>query len=233
MQELINVNTNENQQPVVSARDLHKALGIKKRFSAWFAQYSDMFIEGYDFTGVTGGTPVQGGNGNIQYLADYVLSIRMAEHIAMMTKTDKGHEVREYFIQIEEKWNDPQEIVKRGYEILQNENTQLKLENNRLAIENQIMAPKAKYFDDLVDKETLTNIRDTAKMFKMKQTNFVKYLLDNNFLYRDKKGTLKPYANYNNDLFIIKEFKTKAYSGVQTLVTPKGRTTFNLLLGDK
>lgn len=102
-----------------------------------------------------------------------------------------------------------------------------------LEVQVSVMTPKAKYFDNLVDKTDLVNIRDTAKMLKIKEHNFVKYLLDNNFLYRDKKGTLKPYAHYNNDLFIMKEFKTKAYSGVQTLVTPKGRTTFNLLLGDK
>lgn len=102
-----------------------------------------------------------------------------------------------------------------------------------LEVQVSVMTPKAKYFDNLVDKTDLINIRDTAKMLKIKEHSFVKYLLDNNFLYRDKKGTLKPYAHYNNDLFIMKEFKTKSYSGVQTLVTPKGRTTFNLLLGDK
>lgn len=102
-----------------------------------------------------------------------------------------------------------------------------------LEVQVSVMTPKAKYFDNLVDKTDLINIRDTAKMLKIKEHRFVKYLLDNNFLYRDKKGTLKPYAHYNNDLFIMKEFKTKSYSGVQTLVTPKGRTTFNLLLGDK
>lgn len=102
-----------------------------------------------------------------------------------------------------------------------------------LEVQVSVLTPKAKYFDNLVDKTDLINIRDTAKMLKIKEHRFVKYLLDNNFLYRDKKGTLKPYAHYNNDLFIMKEFKTKSYSGVQTLVTPKGRTTFNLLLGDK
>lgn len=102
-----------------------------------------------------------------------------------------------------------------------------------LEVQVSIMAPKAKYFDDCVDKENSASIRDTAKLLKIKERNFVKYLLDNNFLYRDKKGTLKPYAHYNNDLFIVKEFRTKTYTGVQTRVTSKGRTTFNLLLGDK
>lgn len=231
MQELINVTVNDNQQQVVSARELHKVLEVKTRFSQWVQQNFKMFIQGVDFTSVVTTTVVN--NGAVRELQDYAVTIRMAEHLAMMSKTNKGHEVREYFIQLEEKWNDPQEIVKRGYEILQNENTQLKLENSRLVTENQIMAPKAKYFDDCVDKENSASIRDTAKLLKIKERNFVKYLLDNNFLYRDKKGTLKPYAHYNNDLFIVKEFRTKAYTGVQTRVTSKGHTTFNLLLGNK
>ena len=49
---------------------------------------------------------------------------------------------------------------------------------------------------------------------------------------RDKKGKLMPYADKNNGLFEVKEcFNNKTeWSGVQTMVTPKGRETFRLLL---
>ena len=156
----------------------------------------------------------------------------MAKHIAMMTGTAKGFEYRDYFISLEEKWNDPQEVVKRGYAILQNENTQLKLENSKLVVENQIMQPKAQYFDDLVDRNLLTNFRDTAKMLKMKQKEFINFLLDKKYIYRDKKGKLMPYQQHNNELFQIKESKGLKWEGVQTLVTPKGRETFNILLNN-
>jgi anti-repressor protein len=36
MNELINVTLNEKQEPIVSARQLHQTLEVKKRFSAWF-----------------------------------------------------------------------------------------------------------------------------------------------------------------------------------------------------
>ena len=230
MNELINVTLNENQRQVVSARELYKGLGIKTRFSLWMKQYLKMFTENHDWMGVAETTPIKNGNGRIQFLDDYAISVSMAKHIAMMTGTAKGFEYRDYFIALEEKWNDPQEVVKRGYAILQNENTQLKLENSKLVVENQIMQPKAQYFDDLVDRNLLTNFRDTAKMLKLKQKEFIDFLLDKKYIYRDKKGKLMPYQQYNNELFQIKESRGVAWEGVQTLVTPKGRETFNILL---
>lgn len=117
MEELIKVTVNDKQQQVVSARDIYKLLEVKKRFSTWFNVNSKFFIEGEDFVGVKSGTVVN--NGAIKPIQDYVITLDMAKHIVMMSKTDKGKELRKYFIQLEEKWNDPQEIVKRGYELAQ------------------------------------------------------------------------------------------------------------------
>ena len=99
-------------------------------------------------------------------------------------------------------------------------------------VDNQIMAPKAEYFDELVDRNLLTNIRETAKELKVKEKEFIQFLLDKKYLYRDKKGKLVPYAEKNKGLFEIKEcFNERTnWSGIQTLITPKGRETFRLLL---
>lgn len=99
MNELINVTLNENNEPIISARQLHKTLEVKTRFSQWVEQNFKMFKENEDFTSVVGTTLVN--NGAVRELQDYAVTIRMAEHLAMMSKTSKGHEVREYFIQIE------------------------------------------------------------------------------------------------------------------------------------
>ena len=104
-----------------------------------------------------------------------------------------------------------------------------------LEAENRVMRPKAEYFDDLVDRNTLTGIRDTGKEFHMKQGEFVKWLLDMGFVYRaqEGKGTLKPYGEHIKDgLFELKECKSvkNQWSGTQLMVTPKGRETFRLLL---
>ncbi|HFI0577220.1 TPA: BRO family protein [Streptococcus suis] len=110
------------------------------------------------------------------------------------------------------------------------ERKRLEIVNSQLAVENQIMQPKAQYFDDLVDRNLLTSFRDTAKMLKLKQKEFIDFLLSNKYIFRDKKGKLMPYQQYSNDLFEIKESKNNNWEGVQTLVTPRGRETFNILL---
>lgn len=109
------------------------------------------------------------------------------------------------------------------------ENQKLRL--STLTVENQIMRPKADYFDELVDRNLLTNFRETAKQLQVKEKAFIQFLMEKKFIYRDKKGKLMPYADKNNGLFEVKEqFNEKTqWSGTQTLITPKGRETFRLL----
>ena len=113
----------------------------------------------------------------------------------------------------------------------QDKNAQLTAVNSQLTVYKQIMQPKADYFDELVDRNLLTNFRETAKQFGVKEKPFIQFLLDKKYIYRDKKGKLMPYAEKNNGLFEVKEcFNEKTqWSGTQTLVTPKGRETFRLL----
>lgn len=108
----------------------------------------------------------------------------------------------------------------------------LEVANSSLTVENQIMKPKADYFDELVDRNLLTNFRETANQLGVREREFVSFLLEKKYIYRDKRGKLMPYANFVDDeLFQIKEcFNEKTqWSGTQTLVTPKGRETFRLL----
>lgn len=109
------------------------------------------------------------------------------------------------------------------------ENQKLRL--STLTVDNQIMRPKADYFDELVDRNLLTNFRETAKQLQVKEKAFIQFLMEKKFIYRDKKGKLMPYADKNNGLFEVKEqFNEKTqWSGTQTLITPKGRETFRLL----
>lgn len=98
-------------------------------------------------------------------------------------------------------------------------------------VENEIMRPKAGYFDEVVDRNLLTNFRETAKELGIKPKSFVNFLIEKKYIYRDKRGKLLPYEDKNDGLFEVKEcFNEKTqWAGTQTLVTPKGRETFRLL----
>ncbi|MNO32244.1 hypothetical protein D3C76_222300 [compost metagenome] len=105
------------------------------------------------------------------------------------------------------------------------------LENVRRANERiRVMQPKADYFDALVERNLLTNFRDTAKELQVKEREFIGWLLERGYLYRDGKSKLKPYAQYVPGLFELKEWERNGKADNQTLVTPKGRETFRLLL---
>ncbi len=238
MNELIKV-TVKNDQQLVSARDLHKGLELSNRFSKWVSQNFKEFEEGEDFTSVPGGTVVQSGNGTVRKYDDYVLTLDMAKQLCMMSHTDLGRKYRKYFIELERKWNDPQEVVKRGYAILQNENTQLKLENEQ-------MKPKALFADAVSVSNTTILIGELAKILKQNGVNIgatrlFAWLRENGYLI-SRKGTdwnMPTQKSMELGLFEIKETTITHSDGHTTIskttkVTGKGQQYFiNKFLKDK
>ena len=129
-----------------------------------------------------------------------------------------------------------------GYLAGQENMTPEQIVANALIVANNIIAdkdkkieemqPKADYFDALVERNLLTNFRDTAKELGIGERMFVSFLIDNRYIYRDQSRKLKPYADkVEKGLFEIKEYNARYsdHSGLQTLITPKGRETFRLL----
>ena len=227
MNELIRVNYDNPEKPVVSGRELHKALDITTRYNDWFARMCEYgFTKDKDFYSFlsksSGGRPS----------TDQMLTIPMAKELCMIQRTDIGRKFRQYFISIEEAWNSPEMVMQRALSIANERVKALQLSVSQLTVDNQIMQPKAEYFDELVDRRLLTNFRDTAKELHIGQKEFIQFLLDHKYVYRDKKSKLKPYMPYVKDgLFELKEFtNTKTgFTDTQTFITPKGKETFRLL----
>ena len=231
MNELIKVNYDNPEKPVVSGRELHEALGIKTAYKDWFPRMCEYgFTENSDFLTVAQKRATA--QGNFTTYNDHMLTIPMAKELCMIQRTDIGRQFRQYFISIEEAWNSPEMVMQRALSIANERVKALQLSVSQLTVDNQIMQPKAEYFDELVDRRLLTNFRDTAKELHIGQKEFIQFLLDHKYVYRDRKSKLKPYMPYVEDgLFELKEFtNTKTgFTDTQTFITPKGKETFRLL----
>lgn len=135
---------------------------------------------------------------------------------------------------VEEVLLNPDTIIQLATQLKASREKTMKLEaiNSELVVQNQIYKPKADYFDQIVDRNLLTSFRETAKQLEIKERVFVGFLLDHKYIYRDKKGKLMPYAEKNNGLFELKECinEKSGWGGTQTMITPKGRETFRLLM---
>lgn len=201
MEELIKVKTQGDTQ-VVSARELYKGLEISQRFSRWVSNNWDMFEEGIDFNKCTSSTVVN--NGAVRELDDYVITIDMAKQLAMMVRSEKGKQYRQYFLELERKWNDPKEVVKRGYAILQNENKQLKIENG-------ILKPKAERYDRYLSNKGLITITEIAKEYGMSGVKLNQFLRDKRVIY--KRG---------NKWFVYQKYANERYVGYE-IHLPEGR----------
>ena len=150
---------------MVSARELHEKLGINKRFSVWFETNSQGFVEGEDFHRVY--LKVQANRyGGEQDLQDYEMTIDMAKHICLMSRTEKGKQCRQYLIDLEKSWNTPEQVMARALRMADATINELKEHNTKLLEDNQMMKPKAVFADAVSTSDTCILIGELAKIIK-------------------------------------------------------------------
>lgn len=100
-------------------------------------------------------------------------------------------------------------------------------ENATLREENARLAGKAAFYDLFIDLKHSTNLRTTAKELVVPERQFVRFLLEQRFVYRTASGNVLPYAKPSNDgLFCVKDFCNHGHIGSYTLVTPQGKLHF-------
>lgn len=209
MKELLKINY-EAEQPTVSARDLHEALEIRERFSLWFSRYADVFEKGTDYQSV--GKPTVVNNGAKRVLDDFLLSTDMAKHISMMTKTEKGKIMRQYFIDLEKAWNTPEQVMARALKLADKTIDTLKEDNKKLIEENEKMKPKEIFADAVSASTSSILIGDLAKLLRQNgvdigQKRLFEYLRNHGYLIK-RKGSdwnMPTQKSMNMGLFEIKE----------------------------
>lgn len=113
MNELIEVTLNDNHEPVISGRQLHEALGVNSNYTTWFDRMTDYgFTENQDYVLLSnfGNQTGRGGHNRV----DHIIKLDMAKEIAMIQRTERGKQVRQYFIQVEKDFNSPEKIMARA-----------------------------------------------------------------------------------------------------------------------
>lgn len=99
--------------------------------------------------------------------------------------------------------------------------------NAALRADNARLKGKAAYYDLFIDLHHSTNLRTTAKELVVPERQFVRFLLEQRFVYRTPSGCVLPYAKSSNEgLFCVKDYYRNGHSGSYTLVTPKGKLYF-------
>lgn len=230
MKDLINIQIKDNQQ-LVSARDLYKGLELKRKFSLWINDNFKHFEEGIDFTRVRTSTLVN--NGAKRELQDYAVTLDMAKELCMMSKTEKGKEVRKYFIQVEKNWNSPDMIMHRALTISENRVKLLEAKNNELANQREELQSKINHdADDVLFSHA---IRYSSHAIKIRELAAILtqngFIIGQNQLYQllrlehyiSKHGTLPMGDKTKRGYFRIKHGITNGRAWSTTLVTPEGQ----------
>ena len=237
MEELIKVNTNENLEPVVSGRELHKILEVATSYKDWFPRMCEYgFVEGQDFNPLIFEQVQTEGNREVKrHLIDHIIKMDMAKEICMLQRTEKGKQARQYFIQVEKDYNSPEKIMARALQIAQKEISSLK-------IECASMKPKALFADAVSASHTSILIGELAKLLKQNgidigQKRLFDWLREQGFLMKSGSNKNMPtQASMDRGLFEIKEGSYINSDGVNvvtktTKVTGKGQVYFvNLFL---
>lgn len=209
-----------NDRPTVLGRDLHQALEVQTAYKDWFPRMCEYgFSESVDFNPLKiERVQNEGGRMVSREVGDHQLTLSMAKELCMLQRTEKGKQCRLYFIELERRWNSPEIVMARALQFSQQKVQELEAATAE-------MKPKADYFDALIERDHLTNFRETAKLIGVGERALVSTLIDRGYLYRNPRGKLIPYAARNDSYFELKEYydERSGHTGVQTLVTVRGR----------
>ena len=221
----IDIKLNNDLEPMVVGRDLHKMLEVATPYDKWFPRMAEYgFMEGEDFSTFlsesTGGRPA----------VDHLIKLDMAKELCMIQRTEKGKQARQYFIQIEKDYNSPEKIMARALQIAQKEISSLK-------IECASMKPKALFADAVSASHTSILIGELAKLIKQNgidigQKRLFDWLREQGFLMKSGSSKNMPtQRSMEQGLFEIKESSYINSEGVTvvtktTKVTGKGQIYF-------
>lgn len=212
MNELLKVEVNENQEPIISGRTLHEFLGVKTPYTQWFDRMIDYgFVENIDFLTVSQKCEIA--NGGYQNKIDHAIKLDMAKELAMIQRNEKGRQARQYFIEVEKEWNSPDKVMARALimanKTIESKNLVIEQQGRELEMKSQIISelkPKADYTDTILQSKALVNINQIAKDYGMSARKMNQILADRGVQYKQGKQWL-----------LYRKYHDKGYTSSETV----------------
>ena len=231
--ELIKIDYTNSDRPTVLGRDLHEMLEVETRYNDWFPRMCEYgFEEGKDYCSFLSKTP-EGGRPK----QEHQLTIAMAKELCMLQRTEKGKQFRKYFIQVEEAWNTPEQVMARALQMANRMVDKLKKDNAYLLEKAEADAPKVLFADAVAASHTSILIGDLAKLIRQNgvevgQNRLFQWLRDNGYLCSTgERYNLPTQKSMELKLFEVKETTISNPDGSiritrTTKVTGKGQAYF-------
>lgn len=216
MNELLKVNY-DNERITLSARELHKFLEVSTRYNDWVKRMVEYgFEENVDYHAITQKRVTA--QGNKTTYTDHEITLDMAKEIAMIQRNEKGKQARQYFLELEKKWNSPEAVMNRALEYSRKQVQMLMNENKELK-------PKALFADAVTASDESILIGQLAKLirqngYEIGQNRLFEWLRENGYLIKSGSRRNQPtQKSMELELFEVKE---------RTISNPDGSTRITL-----
>ena len=236
--ELIKIDYTTSDRPTVLARDLHTALEVETPYNKWLPRMCEYgFTEGADYVTVDKNVYRADGKAMPQIQHDHQITIAMAKELCMLQRSEKGKQFRKYFIQVEEAWNTPEQVMARALQMANRMVDKLKKDNAYLLKKAEADAPKVLFADAVAASHTSILIGDLAKLIRQNgvevgQNRLFQWLRDNGYLCSTgERYNLPTQKSMELKLFEVKETTISNPDGSiritrTTKVTGKGQAYF-------
>lgn len=233
----VGVSDEMNGVTAVLGRDLHEFLGLESNYTTWFNRMESYgFVAGQDF--IPKKEESAGGRPKI----NHIMTLDMAKEVAMIQRTKKGKQARQYFIEIEKAYREqerrnpalPQNYVEALEALVTSEKQRASLEiyTEKLEDRVEIMEPKAEAYDAWIDGSGAYLVGTVAKILNPEGTNTIgqnrlfKFLRDEGVLIKSGNRKNMPVQTYIKHFAVktklIKNFDGSTRVQATTFVRPSG-----------
>lgn len=220
MNELLKVEVNENQEQVISGRELHMFLNIGTEYAKWFSRMCEYgFEENRDFKVIVkndenskGGRPS----------TDHIMKLDMAKELCMLARNEKGKQARHYFLEVERDWNSPEKVMARALLLANSKIENLQLEN---AIQKQQIAefkPVKEYVDTILSSTDTVTVTQIAADYGLSARALNKILWEEHLIH-----------NVNGQWILYKRWMNKGFTKSETINVPRADGSSKVVMNTK